>query len=84
MDKYRSTDFPQEHYIELVGLSPFLVGRIVIFEQSYGFNLEIDIVQNESGKIHNHVRSMFNQPEAREALDLAVQYLKEYLESKIH
>ncbi len=83
-----TTEFPQEHYIELTGLSPFLVGRITIYEQLLGrfanFNVEIDIVQNETGKIYNHVRSLYNQPEAREALDLAVQYLKEYLESKKH
>jgi hypothetical protein len=79
-------EYPQEYFIELDGLSPILVGRVTIFEvistHNCFYNLEIDIVQSESGKIYNHVRSMFNQVEAREALDSAVQYLKEHLESK--
>lgn len=77
-------DFPQEHYIELTGLSPHFVGRIVIFKQEELFNVEIDIVQNESGKIYNHVKSLYQQPEPREALDTAVQHLKNYLQSKLH
>ena len=77
-------EFPQEHLVELKGLSPYLVGRITIFRHEQFFNVEIDIIQNESGKIYNHVRSMYNQPEAREALDLAVQYLKDFLDSKLH
>ena len=79
-----SNDFPQEHLIELSGLSPYLVGRIVIIENGQYYNVEIDIVQNESGKIYNHVRSLFNEPDAREALDLSVQYLKDFLDSKKH
>ncbi len=75
-------EFPQEHLIELSGLSPFLVGRIVIFEQATLFNVEIDLVQKETGKIFNHVKSMFNCDDPREALDLAVQYLKDFLDSK--
>lgn len=76
--------YPIEHLIELKGLSPFLVGRITIFEIQSGFNVEIDIVQQESGKIHNHVKSLYGEPEAREALDLAVQHLKNYLDQRVH
>lgn len=76
--------FPQEHMIELNGLSPFLMGRITIFKHDTNYNVEIDIIQSESGKIYNHVRSLYGQPEVREALDLSVQYLKDYLDSKLH
>jgi len=75
-------NFPQEHLIELNGLSPFLVGRITIFKQDIKFNVEIDIIQNKSGKIYRHVRSMYGEEEVRDALDMAVQYLKDYLEEK--
>ncbi len=78
------SEFPQEHFIELSGLSPFLVGRIQIFMQYNLFNVEIDIIQQESGKIHNHVKSLYNQDDAREALDYSVQVLKNYLELKKH
>ncbi len=77
--------YPQEHYIELTGLSPFLVGRITIMQQGMGhFNVDIDIIQNESGKIYNHVRSLYNESDARDALDTAIQYLKDFLDSKKH
>lgn len=74
--------YPQEHYIKLNGVSDFLVGRVVIFDQGFSYNVEIDIVQNESGKIHNHVKSLYNESDPREVLDLAVQYLKDFLDSK--
>lgn len=77
-------EFPQEFFIELQGLSPFLVGRIVIIENGAAFDVEIDIVQKESGKIFNHVTILYGQADAREALDLAVHHLKQYLQSKIH
>lgn len=79
-----SIEFPQEHMIELKGLSPFLVGRITIYQQEEKYNVEIDIVQNESGKIYNHVKSMYGEDEPREALDMAVQHLKDFLDSKLH
>ena len=81
---YLESNYPQEHLIELSGLSPYLVGRIVIMEIGSVYNVEIDIIQNESGKIYNHVRSIFNEPDPREALDLSVQYLKDYLDLKKH
>lgn len=80
MDK----DFPQEHFIELSGMSSFLVGRIQIFRQYNLFNTEIDIIQIESGKIHNHVKSLYNQDDARDALDSSVQVLKNYLDQIKH
>ena len=77
-------NYPQEHLIELSGLSPYLVGRIVIMESGNFYNVEIDIVQSESGKIHSHVRTIYNEPDSREALDLSVQYLKNFLDAKKH
>jgi hypothetical protein len=79
-----SNEFPQEHLIELSGISPFLVGRIQIFKQYNLFNVEIDIIQVESGKIHNHVKSLYNQDDARDALDSSVQVLKNYLDQIKH
>ncbi len=74
--------FPQEHMIELRGLSPEFVGRIVIFKQSKLFNVEIDIVQSETGKIYSHVKSLYDGEDPRELLDLSVHYLKEFLTPK--
>lgn len=77
-----STEFPQEHLIELSGLSPAFVGRIMLFKQGEMINAEIDIVQAESGKIYSHVKSLYNHDEARELLDLCVHYLKEFLDAR--
>jgi hypothetical protein len=74
--------FPQEHLIELHGLSPEFVGRIVIYQQSKCFNVEIDIVQSETGKIYTHVKSLYDGDDARELLDLSVHHLKKFLAPK--
>lgn len=78
------TTFPQEFFIELTGLSPFLVGRIIISKQGSYYNAEIDIVQQESGKIHNHVTILYQESDPREALDLGVHHLKLYLDKKLN
>lgn len=75
--------YPQEHYIELKGMQDFLVGRIALIKQGLNFTVEIDIVQNESGKIHNHVGIFYGEQDAREALDMGVHQLKKYLSSKL-
>lgn len=72
--------FPQEHYIELKGLSPYIVARINISEQANRYHAEVDLVLQESGKIYQHVTMLYNQEDARETLDLAVHYLKKYLD----
>lgn len=77
-----SNSFPQEHFIRLKGLDPHFTGRITLYRGMNGFDIEIDIVQSESGKIYNHVKSLYNQEDPRDALDSAVQYLKDYLVSK--
>ena len=76
-------EFPQEFRIQLGAKTNYLEGRITV--ECYASNLfgvEVNIVQSESGKIFNHVTSLFNQPDPREALDLGVYHLKKYLESK--
>lgn len=72
--------FPQEHYIELKGLSPYIVGRVTINQEVNCYHAEVDLVLQESGKIYQHVTMLYDQEDARETLDLAVHYLKKYLD----
>jgi hypothetical protein len=74
--------YPHEHFIQLEGLSPFLIGRIVINKQGEQFSSEIDIVQSDSGKIYNHVAILYGAMDAREALDLSVHRLSRYLQER--
>lgn len=74
----------KEYYVELNGLSPHFVGRITLYPHGSNFNVEIDIVQSETGKIYNHVKSLHNQSDSRDAVDLAVYHLKKYLDSKLN
>lgn len=76
--------FPQEHLVELKGLSPFLVGRIVVSKGQQGFDAEIDIIQAESGKIYNHVNILYGEFDPKEALDLGLHHLKQFLQKKIN
>ena len=71
--------YPQEFFIKLQGAANFLKGRIVINENFGKFTAEVDIVQAESGKIHNHVTILYEQVDPREALDLGVHHLKKFL-----
>jgi hypothetical protein len=73
----------EEHLIELKGLSPFLVGRVCITQSEDLFNVEVDIIQAESGKIFNHVKILYNEPDKKEALNLGVHYLQKFLNSKV-
>ena len=75
-------EFPQEHYIELRGLSPAFVGRIMLHQQGKNFQSEIDIVQSETGKIYSHVKSLYDNDDARDLLDLSVHYLKQFITKK--
>lgn len=75
-------NFPQEHFVELRGLSPEFVGRLTIYQQGILFNLEIDIVQSESGKIYSHIKTLYNGESAREILELGVHYLKLHIRPK--
>ena len=73
----------EEHLIELKGLSPFLIGRVCITQYGEFFNVEVDIIQSESGKIFNHVKILYNEPDKREALNLGVHHLQNFFNSKV-
>lgn len=80
-----TSEFPQEHLVELVGLSPSFVGRIVLYRvNDLNYDAEIDIVQSETGKIYAHVKSIHNQSDARDLLLLSVHHLKKFVEPKKH
>lgn len=85
-EKLQTTrEFPQEHLIELVGLSPDFVGRIVLYRvNDLNYDAEIDIVQSETGKIYAHVKSIHNQTDPRDLLDISVHHLKKFVEPKKH
>jgi hypothetical protein len=78
----------EEHLIELKGLSPFLIGRITLNPYGLNYNVEIDIIQSESGKIFNHVTILYNEPDKNEAINLGVHHLQKFLENasktKVH
>ena len=72
----------EEHFIELKGLSPYLVGRIGITTYGENYNVEVDIIHTESGKIFNHVIILYNESDKREALNLGVHHLQKFLDAK--
>lgn len=76
--------FPLEHFVELSALSPHLIGRIVVFKDLKKLNIEIDIVQTESGKIYKHVKSIYGEEDLQDALASSIQILKNFLISKKH
>lgn len=78
----KTYEFPQEHFVELKALSPYFVGRITVYQEGTGFNLDVDIIQAESGKIYNHVDRLYGEDELQDALASAVQLMKNYLDSK--
>lgn len=73
----------EEHLVELKGLSPFLIGRISLSQSGEYFNVEVDIIQTESGKIFNHVIILYNEPDKNEAINLGVHHLQHFLKSKV-
>lgn len=79
-----ASKFPEEHIVELKGISPFLIGRIVITQGQVGFDAEIDIIQSESGKIYNHVGIIYGEYDGREAFTLGLHKLKQFLNKKIN
>lgn len=72
-------DFPQEKYIELDN-NPYLLGRITVNQVKDSFHAEIDIIHRESHKIFAHVDIVYHQPSGEEAVIVAVQRLRQYLE----
>ena len=77
-----SKEFPQDFLIELKGLSPDFVGRITVHRHDESFMAEVDIVQNESGKIYARVKDQYEGDDARELVDLGVHYLRKYMEER--
>jgi len=74
--------FPKELIIELKGLSPELVGRIVVFRNGKLFDVEVDIVQSESGKIYNHIAIIYKQDDSRDAISAGLSHMQSYLNKK--
>ena len=72
----------QEHFIELLGLSPDYVGRIILNRLSENYYVELDIVHSESGKIYQHIESLWDQTNPEDALAFAVHRFKKFLDSK--
>lgn len=76
-------EFPIEHIVELKELSPYLVGRVTIYQNLNKFDTEVDIVLTETGKIYNHVGQVFSQSTSKEAFDLSYRKLKIFLRNKV-
>ena len=77
MQSARET-FPKEFFIRIDNNENFL-GRLILNKARDNYNLEIDIVSNESKKIYQHVDILYNQMDAEEAIELGVQKLAEFL-----
>lgn len=77
-----NSDFSKDYIIELVGLSPKVVGRVTIYKSPPYYNLEIDLIQADSGKIFKHVRSMYGELDHGDALNLAMHYLRDFFKHK--
>jgi glutathionyl-hydroquinone reductase len=73
---------PQEHFIELLGLSPHYVGRITVNRLNTNYYVDLDIVHSESGKIYQHIESLWDQANPEDALAFAVHRFKKFLDSK--
>lgn len=73
-------EFPIEKYIELDN-NPYLLGRISINQVKEEFVAEVDIIHRESHKIFKHVDIVYQQYSAEEALIVAVQKLRQFLET---
>lgn len=73
-----------EKYIELKGLSPDLIGRLQVTPKATPkkkslYDVEIDIILSESGKIYKHVAILYDIEGAQEALSLGIFRLKKFL-----
>ena len=73
----------EEYLIELKNLSSHLVGRILLSTHEGLYELEVDIIQKESGKIFNHVIILYKQDDKNDALNLAIHHLQKFLNSKV-
>lgn len=74
-------EYPREELIELKGLSPELMGRLSISPNQGRFDVEVAIVLGESQKIYKHIDILHKLEDEREALNLGIHRLKQYLSS---
>ena len=72
-------DFPEEFLIEIGELSPYLVGRVIVYQNQSLYDTEIDIILSESGKIYKHIGQVFSETSSKDALDLSYRKLKIFL-----
>lgn len=75
-------EFPQSFYVKIDGLYPDYEGRIEVYQDGNSYNIEIDIVQNESGKIYTHVKSLYGIADVRDGVDFSMDLLNKFLQSK--
>lgn len=76
LDFVNINEFPSEHLIELKKLSPYLVGRVTIYQNRELFDTEIDIILMETGKIYKHIGQVFSESSAKDAFDMSYRKLK--------
>jgi GTP-sensing pleiotropic transcriptional regulator CodY len=73
--------FPIEHFVPITN-DEHRLGRIVINQNHDGMSAEIDIVLKEGYKIFCAVDRLYKLEDQKEALDLAVQRLSEFLRQR--
>ena len=71
-----------EKFIKINKLHPFYEGRVIVNNISGRFSAEIAIVHSETKKIFQYVDTTYGADEAKEALDLGIQILSDYLLKK--
>lgn len=71
-------DFPKDYFVTIENDS-FREGRISVNKLNQEFVAEIDIVQIESRKIWQHVKTIYGRSTARDALEDASYTLGKYL-----
>lgn len=77
-------EYPKDFIVELKGLSPQIVGRIIITFDGTCYDSETDIVFSENGKIYTHISIRRAQEDEKEAFDNGLYDLKMYMRKKQH
>lgn len=72
-------EFPAEYLIEIGELSPYLVGRVIVYQNQSKYDTEIDIILSESGKIYKHIGQVFSESSSKDAFDMSYRKLKIFL-----
>ena len=76
LEPVKKNEYPIEHLIELKKLSPYLVGRVTIYQNRDVYDSEIDIILMETGKIYKHIGQVFSESSAKDAFDMSYRKLK--------